>query len=78
MIQWEGRKLTEWINAEHENPKYLGGVRLPDNVVACPDLAEAARNASVLVFVLPHQFLRKRVCSFAVAVDAAIDGLYRS
>lgn len=60
--QWEGRKLTEWINTAHENPKYLPGVILPDNVVACPDLAEAARDASVLVFVLPHQFLRKRAC----------------
>ncbi len=45
------------INAEHENPKYLPGVRLPDNVVAIPDLEEAARDASVLVFVLPHQFV---------------------
>lgn len=48
---------------EHQNPKYLPGVRLPNNVVACPDLAEAARDASVLVFVLPHQFLRKRELS---------------
>jgi hypothetical protein len=59
-FQWEGRKLTEVINTEHENPKYLPGVRLPDNVVAVPGLEEAARDASVLVLVLPHQFLAKR------------------
>lgn len=60
MRQWEGRKLSEVINTEHENPKYLPGVRLPDTVLACPDLEEAAKDASILVFVLPHQFIRKR------------------
>lgn len=59
--EWEdGRKLTDVINREHENPKYLPGVCLPDNVVALPDLEEAARDASIIVFVLPHQFLGKR------------------
>lgn len=48
------------INTEHENPKYLPGVRLPANVLAVPDLEQAARDASVLVFVLPHQFVGKR------------------
>lgn len=28
-----GRKLTEIINAEHENVKYLPGHKLPPNVV---------------------------------------------
>lgn len=51
------RKLTEVINSRHENVKYLPGVRLPDNVGAVPDLDEACRNATLLIFVLPHQFL---------------------
>lgn len=29
-----GRKLTEIINTEHENIKYLPGHRLPENVVS--------------------------------------------
>lgn len=29
----EGRKLTEIINEEHENVKYLPGHKLPENVV---------------------------------------------
>ena len=29
----DGRKLSEIINTEHENPKYMPGVKLPDNVV---------------------------------------------
>ena len=28
-----GRKLTEIINADHENVKYLPGHKLPENVV---------------------------------------------
>ena len=28
-----GRKLSEIINADHENPKYMPGIKLPDNVV---------------------------------------------
>jgi glycerol-3-phosphate dehydrogenase (NAD+) len=53
----DGRKLTEIINEDHENVKYLPGVKLPPNVVACPDLIKTVENADVLVFVLPHQFM---------------------
>ncbi|KAL7560719.1 hypothetical protein ACA910_020999 [Epithemia clementina (nom. ined.)] len=51
--------LSQVINERHENVKYLPGVRLPSNVVAVPDLAEACRGATLLIFVLPHQFLPK-------------------
>jgi NAD-dependent glycerol-3-phosphate dehydrogenase N-terminus len=51
------QKLTHIINTRHENVKYLPGIRLPDNVVAVPDLATACRGATLLIFVLPHQFL---------------------
>ena len=30
----EGKKLTEIINTEHENVKYLKGFKLPDNIVS--------------------------------------------
>ena len=50
-------KLTEVINTRHENVKYLPGIQLPSNVVAIADLAEACRDATLLIFVLPHQFL---------------------
>lgn len=35
----DGRKLSEIINTDHENPKYMPGVRLPDNVVCARFLA---------------------------------------
>lgn len=53
----EGRKLTEIINSDHENVKYLPGVALPPNLHAVPDVCEVVKDAAILVFVLPHQFL---------------------
>jgi len=52
-------KLTEVINRRHENVKYLPGVQLPKNVIAVPDLRVACEGATLLIFVLPHQFLPK-------------------
>jgi len=55
---FQGRKLTEIINEKHENVKYLPGVRLPDNIVADPDIRHVVSGAHVLVFVMPHQFIK--------------------
>lgn len=55
----KGRKLTEIINSEHENVKYLPGIKLPTNVKAVPSAVEAASGADLLIFVLPHQV---RIC----------------
>nr|XP_027227969.1 LOW QUALITY PROTEIN: glycerol-3-phosphate dehydrogenase [NAD(+)], cytoplasmic-like [Penaeus vannamei] len=57
----DGKKLTEIINTTHENVKYLPGKKLPENVIAVPDVLEAAKDADVLVFVIPHQFI-KNIC----------------
>jgi len=56
------RKLSEMINERHENVKYLPGEILPDNVVAVPDIAEAAKEADILIFCMPHQFIAKVLC----------------
>lgn len=34
----QGQKLTQVINTEHENPKYLPGIALGSNTIAEPDL----------------------------------------
>lgn len=57
----EGKKLTEIINTQHENVKYLPGIKLPDNIVAVPDVTEAAGDAELLIFVVPHGFV-PRIC----------------
>ncbi|XP_071711459.1 glycerol-3-phosphate dehydrogenase [NAD(+)] isoform X1 [Rutidosis leptorrhynchoides] len=52
-----GEKLTDVINTTNENVKYLPGIKLGCNVVADPDLENAVRDANMLVFVTPHQFM---------------------
>ncbi|KAI8374398.1 glycerol-3-phosphate dehydrogenase [NAD+] [Radiomyces spectabilis] len=56
--QVNGENLTDIINREHENVKYLKGVKLPENIVAVPDVVEACKGATLVVFVVPHQFVR--------------------
>jgi glycerol-3-phosphate dehydrogenase (NAD+) len=53
------RKLSEIINTDHENVKYLKGHKLPEIVKAVPDIKDAVKGATVLVWVLPHQFIPK-------------------
>lgn len=43
----------------HENVKYLPGHPLPENVVADPDLVHSIEGSDLLVFVVPHQFLKR-------------------
>jgi len=59
---FEGKKLSEVFNTTHQNPKYLPGITIDSGVVAIPDLVESVKGATVLVFVIPHQFL-KRTCA---------------
>jgi glycerol-3-phosphate dehydrogenase (NAD+) len=55
----DGKKLSEIINQTHENVKYLPGKKLPENVVAITDVVETCKEADILIFVIPHQFVTK-------------------
>ncbi|WFD40819.1 glycerol-3-phosphate dehydrogenase (NAD(+)) [Malassezia japonica] len=57
MYVYQEKNLTDIINEEHTNKKYLPNVQLPENVVAISNVEEAARDATLLIFVLPHQFI---------------------
>ncbi|CAN6464378.1 unnamed protein product [Victoria cruziana] len=52
-----GEKLSHVINDTNENVKYLPGVKLGKNVVADSDLEHTVKDATMLVFVVPHQFV---------------------
>lgn len=56
-LQVNGKKLTEVINKTHMNSRYLPDVELPENLVAVPKLADVVKDATLIVFVTPHQFL---------------------
>ncbi|CCH61624.1 hypothetical protein TBLA_0F00800 [Henningerozyma blattae CBS 6284] len=53
----DGKNLTEIINTEHENVKYLPKIKLPENLVANPSLEDSVKGADILIFNIPHQFL---------------------
>ncbi|KAG7369356.1 phosphoserine phosphatase [Nitzschia inconspicua] len=53
--------LSKAINTMHENPKFLPGVKFGENLVANPDLQDTVKDADLLVFCAPHQFL-KNMC----------------
>ncbi|KAI5952850.1 GPD1 [Candida jiufengensis] len=53
------KKLTDIINIQNVNIKYLPGVKLPSNLIAEPDLLKTVEGADLIVFNLPHQFLPK-------------------
>jgi len=55
--QINNKPLTKIINETHENPKYLPGIPLPPNIIATPDVLSAVKSATLLIFVLPHQFI---------------------
>lgn len=61
----QGRKLTEIINKDHENVKYLPDYKIPENVVAKPKLLDTIDNATVLIFVIPHQVIIELFYYFA-------------
>lgn len=42
-----------------QSPRYLPGVRIPDEVLLTSDFREASRGASLLVSAVPTQFLRR-------------------
>ena len=49
--------LTEVINRLNENVIYLPGIKLPKSIVAQPDIKKCVTGATMLVFVIPHNFL---------------------
>lgn len=66
-----GKKLTDIINMDHENIKYLPETKLPANVLAVPDVVRACTNADILVFVMPHQFVQE-TCKKIVVKRSAL------
>ncbi|KIY61597.1 NAD-dependent glycerol-3-phosphate dehydrogenase [Cylindrobasidium torrendii FP15055 ss-10] len=50
-------KLTSIINETHQNERYLPNVELPENLIAVPELKDVVKNATLILFCVPHQFL---------------------
>lgn len=53
----DGKDLTDTINETHENVKYLPGIKLPENLIANSRLIKVVKDADIIVFNLPFQYL---------------------
>jgi len=56
-VPGSSKMLSETINTQHENVMYLPGVKLPENLLAVPDLSQAAHEATLVIFVVPQQYI---------------------
>ena len=64
-----GQMLSNVINKDHENVKYLPGFVLPKNVIAITDIKKACEDSNVLIFALPHQYLAKTLETIKNHID---------
>lgn len=53
----QGRDITDLINEQHVNQKYLPGVQLGENIIAESSLLEVTRDADVIIVCAPHQYI---------------------
>ena len=51
-------KYADEIRAKRENPKYLPGVKLPENLRITSNIKEAVEFGDIIVFAIPAQYLR--------------------
>lgn len=54
--EFQGRNITDWINIEHENPKYLPGYPLSPHIIASSSMEFVCKDADIICFIVPHQF----------------------
>jgi glycerol-3-phosphate dehydrogenase (NAD(P)+) len=59
-VLWSRREeVARHINERHENPDYLPGFRLPDDLTATSDLGQAVEGASAVVMAVPSHGFRQ-------------------
>ncbi|SOD73413.1 glycerol 3-phosphate dehydrogenase (NAD(P)+) [Jatrophihabitans sp. GAS493] len=62
-------QLAEQINASHENPRYLAGVPLPEQLRACDDYRKALSGAEIVAIAIPSQSLRANLAYWAEWIE---------
>jgi glycerol-3-phosphate dehydrogenase (NAD(P)+) len=80
-----GSEVTMWgrdagiaasVNADHINPVYHQGIKLPDSLVATTDSDQALRGAQLIVLAVPSQVLRENLTLWKSSLPA--DAIYVS
>nr|WP_042183250.1 NAD(P)H-dependent glycerol-3-phosphate dehydrogenase [Kibdelosporangium sp. MJ126-NF4]CEL15390.1 Glycerol-3-phosphate dehydrogenase [NAD(P)+] [Kibdelosporangium sp. MJ126-NF4]CTQ92207.1 Glycerol-3-phosphate dehydrogenase [NAD(P)+] (EC 1.1.1.94) [Kibdelosporangium sp. MJ126-NF4] len=76
VVLWARRpEVAEAVTRQHENPDYLPGVRLPDNLTSTSDPAEALDGAEAVVLAVPSQSLRVNLSRWALPAGATLVSL---
>ncbi len=52
-------EYVEEVSKKRENRKFLPGFKIPENVLPCADIHQAAVEADIIVLATPSQFMRK-------------------
>ena len=65
-------ELAASIDTDHENPRYLAGIALPERVHATTDLAAACTGASVVILGVPSHGLRSVLSEASEAIDTEV------
>ncbi len=63
-------ELVQTIAATRENPDYLAGIHVPDQVTVTHDLEEALHDVEIVVFAVPSQLLRENLVRWAPQLPA--------
>jgi glycerol-3-phosphate dehydrogenase (NAD(P)+) len=70
VVLWARRPaLAEAVTRSHENPDYLPGIVLPENVCATADPREAVAGAQLVVLAVPSQSLRDNLSTLAAYLE---------
>ncbi len=73
VVLWCRRESTaEAVNGEHKNPAHLRDYRLPENITATSDFAQATEGADAVVLALPSNYLRSTCASLAAHLGAKV------
>ncbi|MCE7007827.1 NAD(P)-dependent glycerol-3-phosphate dehydrogenase [Kibdelosporangium philippinense] len=76
VVLWARRpQVAAAVAQNHENPDYLPGIRLPDNLTSTSDPAEALDGAEAVILAVPSQSLRANLSQWRLPAGATLVSL---
>jgi glycerol-3-phosphate dehydrogenase (NAD(P)+) len=76
VVLWARRQdVADAVSQRHENPVYLPGVRLPDNLTSTSDPQEALDGAEAVILAVPSQSLRANLSQWRMPAGATLVSL---
>ena len=67
--------LLSKIICERENKRYLPGIQLPENIIACEDFSKLVGNATYVLVAIPSTAMRKQLCAIRDNASSNLQGI---